>query len=326
MSNPTKSLFAFAFCAFIVCGCASPLEVGLDTSVTQAPRFTQEGFETKDGKRLAVQTWESSRPSAVVVGIHGMNDYSQTFAMLGPWLADRGVSLYAYDQRGFGASPHTGTWAGTEAMVEDARAFINQLNSQHSDLPVYVIGVSMGAAVTLVALSRASDLPVEGIVLVSPAVWGWSSLNPLYKSVLWLVAHTAPAQSFSGSGLEIWPSDNIEMLRANARDPLMIKETRTDAIFGLVNLMEDAYQKARTVDIPALILYGEKDEIIPARPVAHIVNEMQQTRRLAVYEDGYHMLLRDLQAEIVWEDILAWIEDGAVPLPSGAEQSMLTAP
>jgi hypothetical protein len=38
-----------------------------------------------------------------------------------------------------------------------------------------------------------------------------------------------------------------------------------------------------------------------------------------VYPDGYHMLLRDLQRQVVWDDILAWI-DGA-PVPSGLAEA-----
>jgi acylglycerol lipase len=41
--------------------------------------------------------------------------------------------------------------------------------------------------------------------------------------------------------------------------------------------------------------------------------------RVALYESGFHMLLRDLQAETVWTDIAAWIADRDVALPSGAD-------
>ena len=41
--------------------------------------------------------------------------------------------------------------------------------------------------------------------------------------------------------------------------------------------------------------------------------------RAAVYPDGYHMLLRDLQAAVVHRDVLSWIDAAAAPLPSGAE-------
>ena len=41
---------------------------------------------------------------------------------------------------------------------------------------------------------------------------------------------------------------------------------------------------------------------------------------IAVYADGYHMLLRDLQAETVWRDVLSWIGDPSAALPSGADR------
>jgi hypothetical protein len=33
------------------------------------------------------------------------------------------------------------------------------------------------------------------------------------------------------------------------------------------------------------------------------------------------MLLRDLQAQVVWADIATWIKDPVIKLPSGAQQS-----
>jgi hypothetical protein len=36
------------------------------------------------------------------------------------------------------------------------------------------------------------------------------------------------------------------------------------------------------------------------------------------------MLLRDLQAEVVWKDIAAWIDRPNLPLPSGADGSART--
>jgi hypothetical protein len=41
--------------------------------------------------------------------------------------------------------------------------------------------------------------------------------------------------------------------------------------------------------------------------------------RTALYPQGYHLLLRDLQAEIPWTDITAWIANQQSSLPSGAE-------
>ncbi len=45
----------------------------------------------------------------------------------------------------------------------------------------------------------------------------------------------------------------------------------------------------------------------------------------AEYPNGYHMLLRDLDGDIVSRDILSWIEDRKAPLPSGDACRGLTA-
>ena len=47
-------------------------------------------------------------------------------------------------------------------------------------------------------------------------------------------------------------------------------------------------------------------------------NGAAKGQRVALYEDGWHMLLRDLSGKQVLGDILAWIEDPDSPLPSGA--------
>ena len=105
------------------------------------------------------------------------------------------------------------------------------------------------------------------------------------------------------------------MLRALGRDPLVIKETRVDAIWGLADLMDEALAAAPRLPGPALILYGGNDQIVPEAPVAQMLAALPNDghsgadgRRVIRYANAYHMLLRDLAAEAVWRDILAWIE------------------
>ena len=130
--------------------------------------------------------------------------------------------------------------------------------------------------------------------------------------------------TLTGGGLEITPSDNRDMLIALGRDPLVIKATRIDAIYGLTNLMDQALAAAAEIDERILILIGERDEVIPARPTRRMLARLPATgrgrRAIAYYPAGYHMLLRDLQRRTVWEDIVAWMKDPERALPSGAER------
>jgi alpha-beta hydrolase superfamily lysophospholipase len=114
------------------------------------------------------------------------------------------------------------------------------------------------------------------------------------------------------------------MLKALGRDPLVIKQSRIDAVYGLVNLMDRAMASASSLRAPALVLYGAKDQLIPPAAVEEMTERLPASadgsRRVAYYPNGYHMLLRDLQGDTVWRDILAWMDDPRAPLPSGAEE------
>jgi len=160
-------------------------------------------------------------------------------------------------------------------------------------------------------------------VLVAPAVWGWRSMPLWQQSALWLAAHTWPDKKLTGKGLDIMASDNIEMLRAQGRNPLVIKETRIDTMYGLTTLMESALLSSSQLQIPALILYGERDEIIPAEPLCEMLSSLpiQQSAdwTLILYPEGYHMLTRDLQADVVLGDIVAWLKNRKAVLPSNLE-------
>src|SRR5690606_15393076 len=69
---------------------------------------TTDAFVTPDGLRLPLRRWTAEEPKAILIALHGMSDYSRAFTMPGPWLAERGITVLAYDQRSFGAGPKRG--------------------------------------------------------------------------------------------------------------------------------------------------------------------------------------------------------------------------
>jgi len=257
---------------------------------------------------------DDTPPRAVILAVHGFNDYSNAFETFGTFAAGHGIAVHAYDQSGFGANPDAGRWPGAQMLVDDLVREREHLTTVYPDTPVYVLGESMGAAVIIAAAAQNAPLGDDGIILSAPAVWGGDQMNGFYRATLWVMVRIVPGLELTGSGLKIMASDNIEMLRALGADPLFIKSTRVDAIAGLVELMDIAASAVDSLNGPLLVLGGERDEIVP--PGAHLAMlgrlRAQQCTEI-IYPDGWHMLLRDLQREVVWNDILAWIDQRAVP-------------
>jgi len=288
------------------------------------PAITEGGLLARDGVVMPLKTWtlNNNPPKAVILALHGFNDYSAFFDQPGAYFAERGIVSYAFDQRGFGRTSNRGAWAGIDAYIKDLGAAVTALREHHPGIPLYLLGESMGGAVIMTAMTSANAPHADGVILAAPAIWGRDTMPWYQRAALFIGVHTLPTATVTGQSLKIKPSDNIEMLRALGRDPLVIKKTRIDTIYGLANLMDRALEASPAFKAKALILYGQKDEVIPGGPTRLMLSRLPVDipgQRIALYPDGYHMLLRDLQAETVLADIAAWIEDGAGPLPSGAD-------
>ena len=287
-----------------------------------APILEAGRYTTGDGAVLPVRSWlpKDGTIKAVIIALHGFNDYSNAFAAPGSYLSRHGIACYAYDQRGFGAAPVRGLWAGTEAYTNDLTGFVTEVRNLHPAVPLYVLGESMGGAVTIVAMTGSNPPRADGVILVAPAVWARNTMPWYQRWLLAVASHTVPWMELTGKGLGVVPSDNIEMRRALGRDPLVIKATRIDTMYGLTNLMDEALSRADRLPLPTLVQYGKHDQVIPKVPTFLMLDKMPVSTGKAFYEQGYHMLLRDLQGEKPLADIVAWVTDHGKPLPYGADQ------
>jgi len=322
-------LFAacFACVSVAVAACASPVTQGaLTIGNPVQPQFAPERnqFIAHDGARLGLTVWPAEgtdNPQYVVVGVHGMSDYANAFHMAAPYWARHGVTTYAYDQRGFGRSPNKGIWPEEELMREDLRTAVDVARARHPDAVITVVGISMGASVAMTAFGSDNPPAADRLILSGPGLRGWGAINPLYRFSLMASAYTNPGWLVvPPAGLiKIEPSDNNEMLRRTWSDPHMTYRTRIDQVYGLVDLMENAHRSAARLpqDLPILMSYDAKDIVVPENGVARTARLLPANARTVYYPNGYHMLLRDLQAEKVHVDYLAFIRDPAGELPSG---------
>lgn len=326
-----------------LCGCAPATDPGVPVANIGAPhaspeskpvaRFTDTTFVTADGQRLPLRKWlPGGRIRAVILALHGFNDYSHAFETPGKAWTKDGIATYAYDQRGFGEAPERGLWPGRAVLAADAATACDILRRLYPDVPLYLLGESMGGAVAVVAMTGESRTPipdVDGVILPAPAVWGRATMDLIPRIALWAGVRLMPDLKLTGQSLHILASDNIPMLRALGRDPLVIKETRVDTIWGLANLMDAALASAPDLKVPMLLMYGAHDEIIPTRPISRFVRELPRDprfrRSFAYYPHGYHMLLRDLDSPIVSADVAGWILAPGAPLLSGADRGAFEA-
>jgi acylglycerol lipase len=325
---------AALFAALALAGCATPyIQPQLTPpagfagpSIVEPPHPGSEGaFIVQDGGRLPYLRWspEGSDPKIVIIALHGMNDHDASFRLAGPWWAERGIETWSYDQRGFGQAPGRGLWPGEATMSEDLRTVVDLVRARRPGARIAVVGESMGGSVAAAAFG--SDMPpnADRVVLLSPGVWGWSSQSLVNKTSLWIVSRTlgdlaVEPPDFIAS--HIIASSNILELVRNGHDPESILATRFDTISGLVDLMQSASVSLGRTRVPTLLLYGAHDQVVEPGPMRRALLNAGEAPNLqtAYYPHAWHLLDRDLDAEIMYRDVAAWLADSDAPLPSGA--------
>jgi pimeloyl-ACP methyl ester carboxylesterase len=101
------------------------------------------GSIDSSGLRLALNEWGD--PDAPIIAmVHGGFDFSRTFDVFAPMIADAGWRVVAWDARGHGDSEHAHLYSWS-ANVRDHLAAITTI----SDEPIVVLGHSKGAGEVL---------------------------------------------------------------------------------------------------------------------------------------------------------------------------------
>ena len=272
-----------------------------------------------DGSALATTVWGPAQPRAILLALHGYGDHGQsTFEKAAAFWADLGIRTIAPDQRGFGRNPSRAKWPGSGALIADAVAASSQVRRENPCTPLVVLGHSMGGGVVMAA--AAEGLEADALVLAAPAIWGGTKLNPFHRFLAWTAALVVPDRRFTGEGVvRIQASDNIEALRALGRDPLYLSPPSAREIMGLVRVTDRAAAAASTIEKPALMLLGDKDQIVPKRAVRDVFARLPGETRTIDYAEGWHLLFRDLQAETVWRDVADWTLQQPGPPTCAAE-------
>jgi alpha-beta hydrolase superfamily lysophospholipase len=278
-------------------------------SAIDATLHPEGSFATSDGLELYYQCWvpASRRARAVLINLHGLGDHSGLYPTLAAHFPPRGVALYAYDMRGNGRSPGQRAYVGSwQEYVDDLHAFLLRVREWEPNLPVFVLGNSLGG---LVVLEYALQHPGElgGVIAAAPPLGQLGVPRPLM----------ALGRLMS----RIWPRFSLQVgmdLSGLARDPKVIESVVADPLFhrrGTARLSTEvtaaiARVQARAADlaVPLLLLHGSADRMVPPDGTRAFYSRVAlPDREFREYEGAYHGLFADLNHHEVLRDLERWI-------------------
>ncbi len=291
-----------------------------------------------DAAPLYVNRWYAEQaPKAVVMVAHGMAEHGGRYARLGEALVAAGYELYAHDQRGHGKTAQRGVLGmyaeqnGWQRVVSDLANLNHHICQQHPNVPIFLLGHSMGSYIGQAYLMHHS-CSVQGAILSG------SNYQPvgLYKAAAGIARFERWRQGATGRSAVIdflsFGSFN-KAFKPNrtafdwlSRDPLEVDKYVNDPLCGFrctnqlwIDLLEGMQQitpvthlKQIDANLPLLIIGGDRDPVSDGKRLEHLTAALREAGHkntlLKLYPDARHELLNETNRDEVTTDLLGWLD------------------
>ncbi|KAG6037301.1 hypothetical protein E4U41_005225 [Claviceps citrina] len=289
------------------------------------PQISEGQFLHEDVS-LYSKTWTPDGPViAKLIFVHGFSEHINRYNDFFPQLAQRGIQVFGWDQRGWGRSAirpaQKGLTGPTSQVVADVAAFISDKLPPQADssaVPIFVMGHSMGGGeiLTLAAKSQYSELvsQVRGWILECPFVGFPAGEEPSSLKVLAgrLIGRLLPRQQLH----HVVPPEHL------SRDEAVVQSVRDDPLChntgtleGLASLLDRTAMLASGKVIlgkqvkSILLTHGTEDKTCSYDAAATFLQNQHNVpdKTTKLYDGAYHQLHADHCKEAFTNDVINWI-------------------
>lgn len=271
---------------------------------------TEDQFICTDGVQLFYRRWNPPEaPQAVVIIIHGFSDHSGRFMPIVEDLNRRGMVAYGFDQRGHGRSPGTRGHVNSFAEFrEDLFTFTHIVASEQPDIPIFLLGQSMGGLIVLnFGLHHPQE--VDGVVALSPHLSD-PPVSPVLVTLSRALSNVWPTFSINAGLDHKGLSRDPDAVQAYLDDPLVHGKGTPRLAVELSNAVTETNANAGSFQLPLLITHGTADRLTdPEASRLFCENAASTNKTFIPYEGGYHEGHNDLHRERVIIDIAHWLEE-----------------
>ncbi|KAK1754441.1 Alpha/Beta hydrolase protein [Echria macrotheca] len=271
----------------------------------------------RDGAQLYYKDWNPQGSTHTAVFSHGWPLSADAWDKQMFFLASRGVRVVAHDRRGHGRSEQTWERNDVDNWADDLAELIDKLDLKN----IVLVGHSTGGGEVARYTKRHGQSRVSKIVFISSVV---------PKTVK---SETSP----DGVPVEVFDSFRAAMLHDRAQ---FFTEVPAGPFFGfnrpavkdkvskglidswftvgmqasLKAVYETTYswevdysEDLKALDIPALFIQGDDDQIVPVQAGAYAAIKLLKHGTLKIYPGGAHGII-DTEPDSINQDLLGFIK------------------
>jgi alpha-beta hydrolase superfamily lysophospholipase len=272
---------------------------------------------TSDGTRLIGQRWSAAGTArAAVVLAHGMGEHSLRYDRLGRALATAGIDLLAVDQRGHGrtaamAGAPLGALgpAGWDGLVTDFALVVRSTRKERPEIPIVVLGHSMGSwVVQQFLLEHSADVAAAVLSGTAALELVLAGVDPSQE--LDLTTFNAPFPPRTGYE---WLSRDDAEVDQYVAEPMCGFGLDPDGVRAMVDAAPKLVDtSALRAGLPLYVLVGSDDPVNGGGAALDPLLDRYRAAGLDVtmrrYEGGRHEMFNETNRDEVVADLISWLD------------------
>jgi acylglycerol lipase len=308
-TSPNARLLSLAIAAVSL---ILPSQASAEVTYDEHPALASE-------VNLPVCEWNDKalKPKAAVLMLHGISQRAYTLRTVANSLASQGFLTYGMDLRGHGwwhkqEKCRDGYRSNYKASQADVTRVLKTIKEENPDIPLYLIGESVGSAV---ALRAANDSPevLKGLVLCG------AGSKPGRANMLWLLTDMTKCMFRKPVNIvryqKKYGTDDLVALQQTIDDPDQRKTFSFREILSAKRFLGKNRKFAQKLDprISVLVVHGACDKTLTPKSAKKVFSALNTfDKKLVMVPDCGHILLgTPAPKPMVTYSITSFIDDHA---------------
>ena len=255
------------------------------------------------GTKLYLKKETAADNKAVIVIVHGLCEHQGRYDYFAEKLHEVGIGTYRFDHRGHGRSEGEETfYSDFNELLDDTNVVVDMAIEENPDIPVFLLGHSMGGFTVSLYGAKYPDKKLRGIITSGALV---KDNGKLITSVdRNLDPHTKLPNEL-GSGV----CSVKEVVDWYGKDPYNTSTFTTGLCYSICDGLDWFADKMKDFAYPVLMMHGEKDGLVSVQDTMDFfATAASKDRQMKIYGGLFHEILNEYCRDEVIADVIAWMD------------------
>ena len=255
-----------------------------------------------DGTKLFFNKEMVDNARAAIVIVHGLCEHQGRYDYFAEKLHQAGISTYRSDHRGHGRSEGERTYySDFNEILDDTNVFVDLAIKENPDIPVFLLGHSMGGYTVSLYGTKYPDKKLRGIITSGALV---KDNGKLITSVdRTLDPHTKLPNELGAGVCSV-----KEVVDWYGKDPYNTSTFTTGLCYSICDGLDWFSEKMKDFAYPVLMMHGEKDGLVSVKDTMDFfATAASKDRQMKIYGGLFHEILNEYCRDEVIADVIAWM-------------------